>query len=979
MFVSSAMTSIVQVLTYFVLIGINEALLPLTPDSDAVEHRNKVPGCKLGGKRYNLGDVWKPTLEPYGFMRCIKCRCAPIKKNSKSERYARKGKVSCRYIKQECPEADCENPVTLPGACCKTCPEKDEAISNGQTAMTFMGDSKTNSWVVGDASYQEFSTLMTGDNVTTHGVAKGRFQLQKSDLYFTVNYEKIRRPTHFWLVDDSDEVLFEQKISGNEQTGKICGLWGNIPDVFKNYLHRGVLTAVIATQKHPQGEVRAKIESRDTLSDETFAALLISREDTGIGGSAVFSTNEAGNMIDFHVKIKGFLRNEDTKTTIKVRFQKDKEIKKEFIVVMSNHDEVFSDVWTNLKTAESRQFARAKYKLVIVTASGKTISGRITPRSICNTLQSVLSGAESMEKTMIGAAGSAVLTYDNHGKIHYKIFIGGLDSRLTGLTIEYATKKETKRVTNAKRSFSKIGQKFDGWANGTISKTKVEHFYMLLRHRFFINVATVNNDVSALHGRVTELLFNPEIDTSRDFPVLLSGVGVNPSRKVGAAGHAWLVLSAGCTLHYQMVIKGLSTESGESTKLMTSYAELGQYIDRGTGPVVAKPKSRKVTSSSQNKVQMLKGFIGEYVKGSAEGLEKSLFEAMNEGEAFLQIATKTHPQGEIIGQVKLENQCALFDSSIVMGEEGKDNQDDVDKYKCMYSGKMYDDGARWTPDPDAPCRACSCIRGTTACHEMQCPTVACDNPVTIEGECCPKCDAGSSNESATVVGSSVNTTANRCFFNGDQRYHAYGTKWHPYIPPFGFVRCAVCSCKGDGTEETDCHRIECPALTCPEAEAYRRNQTDCCRVCPDSTAVSRVVNKDSSVLGDSPDAKACLFGKSRIPDGTHWNPKVGDFGTIRCVTCRCKAGEIKCQKKKCPKLPCPRRLWSFSKDQCCPKCSADARSSKSKKNNNKGKRRKGRGKKSSKRKSRGRSNKKQRNKKVNKVAAMTPHALVGLS
>ncbi|KAA0197904.1 hypothetical protein HAZT_HAZT003589 [Hyalella azteca] len=36
----------------------------------------------------------------------------------------RVARVSCVNIKNSCPEANCWNPVLLPGQCCKTCPEE---------------------------------------------------------------------------------------------------------------------------------------------------------------------------------------------------------------------------------------------------------------------------------------------------------------------------------------------------------------------------------------------------------------------------------------------------------------------------------------------------------------------------------------------------------------------------------------------------------------------------------------------------------------------------------------------------------------------------------------------------------------------------------------------------------------------------------------------------------------------------------------
>ena len=37
-----------------------------------------------------------------------------------------------------------------------------------------------------------------------------------------------------------------------------------------------------------------------------------------------------------------------------------------------------------------------------------------------------------------------------------------------------------------------------------------------------------------------------------------------------------------------------------------------------------------------------------------------------------------------------------------------------------------------------------------------------------------------------------------CFFEGDKRHHRVGTVFHPYVMPFGYQKCAVCSCSVSG-------------------------------------------------------------------------------------------------------------------------------------------------------------------------------------
>lgn len=38
------------------------------------------------------------------------------------------GRVQCRNIKSECPPVTCDEPILLPGKCCKTCPNEAQGM-----------------------------------------------------------------------------------------------------------------------------------------------------------------------------------------------------------------------------------------------------------------------------------------------------------------------------------------------------------------------------------------------------------------------------------------------------------------------------------------------------------------------------------------------------------------------------------------------------------------------------------------------------------------------------------------------------------------------------------------------------------------------------------------------------------------------------------------------------------------------------------
>ena len=98
------------------------------------------------------------------------------------------------------------------------------------------------------------------------------------------------------------------------------------------------------------------------------------------------------------------------------------------------------------------------------------------------------------------------------------------------------------------------------------------------------------------------------------------------------------------------------------------------------------------------------------------------------------------------------------------------------------------------------------------------PNPKCDNPIIPEGECCASC------LSSEVVQSEAG-----CYFEGDKKFHLAGTRWHPYIPPWGFSRCAVCFCGAD-TLKVECHSKQCPNLNCPSELQVRPDQLACCKV-----------------------------------------------------------------------------------------------------------------------------------------------------
>lgn len=201
--------------------------------------------------------------------------------------------------------------------------------------------------------------------------------------------------------------------------------------------------------------------------------------------------------------------------------------------------------------------------------------------------------------------------------------------------------------------------------------------------------------------------------------------------------------------------------------------------------------------------------------------------------------------------------------------------------------------------------------------------MTCHLPAAVQASIAPL-------KSATVAPVQSNQSAQGCYL--DNKWYKPGSQWHPYIVPFGFSKCAICTCM-PGTFKVNCTRLTCPALACPDSEAYRENTGDCCKRCPipepattvfpvtyqnDTAADEGVVTLPEDMLKEG----GCQFQSEIHKNGVEWNPRVQPFGVMNCILCRCKDGKASCKRQRCPKLTCP--LLRKEADECCPRCTDES-------------------------------------------------------
>mgnify|MGYP003349458494 CR=1 FL=1 len=101
------------------------------------------------------------------------------------------------------------------------------------------------------------------------------------------------------------------------------------------------------------------------------------------------------------------------------------------------------------------------------------------------------------------------------------------------------------------------------------------------------------------------------------------------------------------------------------------------------------------------------------------------------------------------------------------------------------------------------------------------------------------------------------------------------------------------------TLKVECTKQTCPALNCPDSEAYRPDPMACCKQCPTapSTSAPIVPPANKELLGEEAQARGevdilssggCRFKGDVFENGEEWHPRIQPWGEMRCINCNCK-------------------------------------------------------------------------------------------
>ncbi|KAJ8984920.1 hypothetical protein NQ317_012166 [Molorchus minor] len=780
--------------------------------------------CIFGKQVRELGSQWIPDLGvPIGVLYCMKCECIPFQRKRRIV-----ARVQCRSIKNECPEPTCEEPVLLPGRCCKSCP--------------------------GDMYNPEVVQDIVPQNVIE--------EEEKSVKHNEGNILEEFTLSHAGGLVNS---LYQNA------TRKVCGVWKRLPRDYRKLLKQDKMFVVLIWgNKDADFSLSGQLIKYVALATEQFSSLLEPAPGSnslmmaGSGGTAIVSTSTSVSP-SLHIAIifNGlFTIDETLEVSLNVTLTLDEKkqiiLQEDVKVHKPATDLNLVEISSPVTPAHLRFLTRGRLLLSISSASkpeALRLSGTVITKATCELFQSTLaSNPLERDGNPHGTSGLAWMYLNNQGSLIYSVQIDNLPPKQQYpiiTLVDISTKRKTE-LEDLTPYFH------EGWANGTLDKLSPKILEPLYYGKLDVNVA-ISNDTT-IHGRLTA---KPVAD-ARDAPAPFLLKRENYTLSPSVVGLAWISVDNDCHLHYDVSISGLGTD-----RKLELYMEMYPMIAPG----------------APNIPKYLEEFQGNQVEGSpVEALTKEELNRLDSGVNLLKVRdrnTRVTLLSATVTKVKVPSTCrppftdnnvpTLLDQQVMISGE------------CFYEDKFYKEETSWVSSRE-PCKMCFCQNGVPKCDFMTCPELNCPlGNITVKGECCPVC--------ADTANANRESSLQRCIFNGKSyspgsKFHPF------LIPTgFDLCTECFCDSKYleiKCTRLNDNEKSCCKNCNKSGVNVDNPMNDDDLQLPPRLiTKKEETTTKSIDLVLREGGCKNLNNPKKPYLNGSEYHPFIDSLGEYKCVTCKC--------------------------------------------------------------------------------------------
>uniref|UniRef100_A0A1S4G9Q5 Uncharacterized protein n=1 Tax=Anopheles gambiae TaxID=7165 RepID=A0A1S4G9Q5_ANOGA len=908
---------------------------------DEGARRNRPAECQFGKTIRELHTTWFADLgPPFGVMYCIMCECVPFQKKRRVV-----GRVQCRNIKNECPKPTCDDPILLPGRCCKTCPgdaQSPDVVQDLPQATMPEEEERSKRKLCGPADRAHLLAAEEGRH--GHDVLDAEPAERGRDRPVLVPQEEpllqlLRVGAGGPAPLDPVRARERQHPGGAHARPAV----GRGPAERVPERHRqGVRRVEARAARIPPAAARRARQRGAAVGQQTSGRAGNCRPDRQVSGPRARTVQLAvgtGSGDDVRHDGRGgryrhrvhqqrchLLHPPDDRAERAVRAGRRGRRAAERAARVARqapahpggcaarpqagprHQRargVVPGVRERSAAADARQAdahgrVPAPSRAAAAAGSGPW-SGRL--RSLPNAAQLARGGrAERRERARLDVPEPG-----RCARVPRADAPAAPPSRGGGQPRPHAARRQCEAPARARDAHARLHRRARVRPDRPHGPRVLEPLYA---GELAIQVANEQN-LTLLHGKFV----TRQVADARDSaaPVLLRRGADAPAPLAHAVGLAWLAVDNECSLHYDLSLAGVPG----------AYHPLQLYLEELPLEAPNAPVARR----------LLEDFSGNQLEGFQLGLPPRELAKLETSVIYLEV--RSNGTAEPVLRARLHTPTRVPPHCT----GGLDNEVQQDPFaandvptvaaneKCFHSGRFYDEGETWRSAVEA-CTMCSCDHQQYKCEKMKCPPLRCrkEDIVQKKGECCPSCAApkvaaAPAPPAAAPPPAPTSSNGRGCSL-GDE-FHEAGTTWHPYLHPSGYETCTICTCELF-TLQVKCARAQCPPLPCSDKVAYRPDKKACCKVCPqvkEPKVSKRTHGARPDVQYDEAGGSAgtlrspqailaaggCRYEENIYENGQEYHPILATHGEEKCIKCRCKDGQLNCSRKRCNRAMCNRQ------------------------------------------------------------------------